>query len=79
MFVSVDGPSLAQGVDLVIHTAGPFQWKETCAVLEAAISAGTPYIDVCDDADYANVSSNCKQLRVNSTESDLTQVRKAAT
>jgi hypothetical protein len=46
-----------QGVDLVIHTAGPFQWKQTCSVLEAAIAAGTPYIDVCDDADYSAVST----------------------
>ena len=44
-----------QGMDLVIHTAGPFQWKQTCSVLEAAIAAGTPYIDVCDDADYSAV------------------------
>ena len=47
--------ALRQGMDLVIHCAGPFQWKEECAVLEAAIAAGTPYIDVCDDADYSKV------------------------
>jgi hypothetical protein len=26
------------GVDLVVHTAGPFQREQKCAVLEAAIS-----------------------------------------
>lgn len=47
--------SWMQGMDLVIHCAGPFQWKETCAVLDSAIAAGTPYLDVCDDADYSKV------------------------
>lgn len=41
------------GADLVIHTAGPFQRKERCAVLEAAIAVKTPYMDVCDDRDYS--------------------------
>lgn len=44
-----------QGFDLVIHTAGPFQWKLTCSVLEAAIAAKVPYIDVADDADFSAV------------------------
>ncbi|KAF8706500.1 hypothetical protein HU200_030776 [Digitaria exilis] len=42
-----------QGVDLVIHTAGPFQRAEECTVLQAAISTKTAYIDVCDDTDYS--------------------------
>ncbi|TVU03761.1 hypothetical protein EJB05_50699, partial [Eragrostis curvula] len=42
-----------QGVDLVVHTAGPFQREQKCAVLEAAISTKTAYIDVCDDTDYS--------------------------
>ena len=42
-------------MDLVVHCAGPFQGKDTCAVLEAAIAAGTPYVDVCDDAEYSKV------------------------
>ncbi|CAN6330469.1 unnamed protein product [Urochloa humidicola] len=42
-----------QGVDLVVHTAGPFQRVEECAVLQAAISTKTAYIDVCDDTDYS--------------------------
>ncbi|KAG2622920.1 uncharacterized protein LOC120696663 [Panicum virgatum] len=42
-----------QGVDLVVHTAGPFQRAEDCTVLQAAISTKTAYIDVCDDTDYS--------------------------
>lgn len=53
----IDDPtSLAaalKGADLVIHAAGPFQRRNDCAVLEAAIAAGVPYMDVCDDADYS--------------------------
>eukprot|EP00899_Mesostigma_viride_P002430 jgi/Mesvir1/12188/Mv00425-RA.2 len=41
------------GKSLVIHTAGPFQRKPTCAVLEACISEKVPYIDVCDDVEYS--------------------------
>ncbi|KAL8140188.1 LOW QUALITY PROTEIN: hypothetical protein V2J09_006209 [Rumex salicifolius] len=40
-------------VDLVVHTAGPFQQTEKCTVLEAAIRTKTAYIDVCDDTSYA--------------------------
>lgn len=40
-------------VDLVVHTAGPFQQAEKCTVLEAAIQSKTAYIDVCDDTSYA--------------------------
>ncbi|RVW54218.1 hypothetical protein CK203_080172 [Vitis vinifera] len=40
-------------VDLVIHTAGPFQQAEKCTVLEAAIETKTAYVDVCDDTTYA--------------------------
>ncbi|PRW58282.1 saccharopine dehydrogenase [Chlorella sorokiniana] len=53
----VDDPaSLAaalKGADLVIHTAGPFQRRSDCNVLEAAIAAGVPYMDVCDDTAYS--------------------------
>ena len=42
-----------KGVSLVVHTAGPFQRKDTCGVLEAAIATGTPYMDVCDDTDHS--------------------------
>ena len=53
----IDDPaSLAaalKGADLVIHTAGPFQRRTECNVLEAAIAAGVPYMDVCDDTEYS--------------------------
>lgn len=55
--VDIDVPqSLLQalnGADLVIHAAGPFQRATSCAVLEAAIACGVPYLDVCDDTEYA--------------------------
>ncbi|RLN00626.1 hypothetical protein C2845_PM06G14890 [Panicum miliaceum] len=46
-------PAPAESVDLVVHTAGPFQRAEECTVLQAAISTKTAYIDVCDDTDYS--------------------------
>ena len=46
----VDQPSslaaALRGADLVIHAAGPFQRRSDCSVLEAAIAAGVPYLDV---------------------------------
>lgn len=57
-----DAASLAaalEGADLVVHTAGPFQRRERCGVLEAAIAASVPYLDVCDDTAY---SQRAKQL-----------------
>eukprot|EP00904_Undaria_pinnatifida_P012410 jgi/Undpi1/829/HiC_scaffold_10.g04293.m1 len=54
-----DAPSLAKalaGCDLVVHTAGPFQRKSRPEVLEAAIQAKVPYVDVCDDAGLATVA-----------------------
>ena len=45
-------------VDLVVHTAGPFQRGEP-QVLRAAIATQTPYMDVCDDLDYAR---KCREL-----------------
>lgn len=45
--------SAVKDCDLVLHCAGPFQRKNECLVLEAAIQAKKPYIDVCDDNDYA--------------------------
>ncbi|KAL3653344.1 hypothetical protein CASFOL_003025 [Castilleja foliolosa] len=41
-------------VDLVVHTAGPFQQSEKCTVLEAAIQNKTAYLDVCDDTSYSS-------------------------
>ena len=46
--------SAIAGADLVVHSAGPFQGGgDKCAVMDAAIAAGVPYLDGCDDADYA--------------------------
>ncbi|KAF7827335.1 Saccharopine dehydrogenase / Homospermidine synthase [Senna tora] len=42
-----------EDVDIVVHTAGPFQQTEGCSVLEAAIKTKTAYVDVCDDTNYA--------------------------
>ena len=36
--------SAIQGCDIVLHTAGPFQRKKECLVLEAAIQAKIPYL-----------------------------------
>ncbi|KAM0869174.1 hypothetical protein ACQ4PT_040847 [Festuca glaucescens] len=58
-FVEIDTGNAAmlkealQDVDLVVHTAGPFQGGTECTVLQAAISTKTAYIDVCDDMDYS--------------------------
>ncbi|XP_074321257.1 uncharacterized protein LOC141657811 [Silene latifolia] len=50
-----------EDVDLVVHTAGPFQQAESCSVLEAAIRTKTAYVDVCDDSSYAfRAKSYCK-------------------
>ncbi|MED6181456.1 hypothetical protein PIB30_019532 [Stylosanthes scabra] len=45
--------SALQGVDLVVHAAGPFQQAEKCSVLEAAINTNTAYVDISDDTNYA--------------------------
>lgn len=36
--------SSMEGCDMVLHTAGPFQRKKECLVLEAAIQAKIPYL-----------------------------------
>jgi saccharopine dehydrogenase-like NADP-dependent oxidoreductase len=46
------------GIDIVIHTAGPFQRRAECSVLEAAIAAGIPYLDVCDDTEYSKAAKS---------------------
>lgn len=46
--------------DVVIHTAGPFQRKESPSrVLQVAMAANVPYMDVCDDLTHAK---ECKKL-----------------
>ena len=50
--VDLDGADLAQsvsGYDLIVHTAGPFQQRTDPALMRAAIAAGIPYCDVCDE------------------------------
>ncbi|XP_058226885.1 uncharacterized protein LOC131335326 isoform X4 [Rhododendron vialii] len=48
-----DTHSIHLDVDLVVHSAGPFQQAEKCTVLEVAIQTKTAYMDVCDDTSYA--------------------------
>ncbi len=48
-------------MDLLVHSAGPFQRRTECNVLEACIAAGVPYMDVCDDADYAQRAKRLHQ------------------
>lgn len=49
------------GAELVVHAAGPFQRKGNCAVLEAAIDLRVPYVDVCDDSEYAEQTKSLHQ------------------
>ncbi|XP_062172769.1 uncharacterized protein LOC133878256 isoform X1 [Alnus glutinosa] len=53
-----------EDVDLVVHTAGPFQQAEKCTVLEAAIHTKTAYVDVCDDTTYARRAKSFKSRAV---------------
>lgn len=50
--------ALGHGWSLIIHTAGPFQGVEKPVVLQEAISAGVPYVDVCDDTDLCKVAKD---------------------
>ena len=45
-------------MDLVIHTAGPFQGRKTPAVLDAAILASSSYLDVCDETSLVSLVKN---------------------
>ncbi|KAL5766456.1 hypothetical protein ACOSP7_017073 [Xanthoceras sorbifolium] len=51
-------------VDLVVHTAGPFQQAQKCTVLEAAIETKTAYLDVCDDTSYAFRAKSLKNKAI---------------
>lgn len=43
--------------DVVVHTAGPFQGRNTpCEVLRASIKAGCDYVDICDDVSHAEMA-----------------------
>lgn len=50
-FIRSSSQPKAQAVDLIIHTAGPFQGKVNArnGILEACVDSSIPYIDVCDD------------------------------
>ena len=52
--IDLDGGAAAlsaavAGASLVVHTAGPFQGREEPSLLRAALGAGVPYCDVCDE------------------------------
>eukprot|EP00929_Paragymnodinium_shiwhaense_P110165 TRINITY_DN76919_c0_g1_i1.p1 TRINITY_DN76919_c0_g1~~TRINITY_DN76919_c0_g1_i1.p1 ORF type:complete len:484 (-),score=92.46 TRINITY_DN76919_c0_g1_i1:4-1455(-) len=53
--------ALARGWDLVIHTAGPFQGVEKPVILEEAIKAKVPYVDVCDDTDLCRTAKELSE------------------
>lgn len=57
-------------VDLVVHTAGPFQRADP-QVLRAAIATKTAYMDVCDDLEY---SEKCKSLNVAAQDAGIAAV-----
>jgi Saccharopine dehydrogenase NADP binding domain len=42
--------------DLIVHTAGPFQGIRVPSVLEAAITHGKSYMDVCDDVALSRIA-----------------------
>ena len=57
-----------------IHAAGPFQRRQDCSVLEAAIAAGVPYLDVCDDTAY---SQRAKQLHAKAAAAGVPAITSA--
>ncbi|XP_038902872.1 uncharacterized protein LOC120089463 [Benincasa hispida] len=61
-------------VDLVIHTAGPFQQTEKCTVLEASINTKTAYVDVCDDTNY---SQNAKSFKNKAIDANIPAITTA--
>ena len=63
-----------EGADLVLHAAGPFQRKGSRLVLETAIAMGVPYVDVCDDAEYAQ---SCKELHQQAVQAGVPAITTA--
>ncbi|XP_022152949.1 uncharacterized protein LOC111020567 isoform X2 [Momordica charantia] len=61
-------------VDLVVHTAGPFQQTKKCTVLEASIDTKTAYVDVCDDTNY---SWNAKALKNKAIDANIPAITTA--
>lgn len=43
-------------LDLVVHTAGPFQGRKDPVLLRSCIQEGIPYVDVCDEYELAVTS-----------------------
>ena len=80
MDIDKDGlPALAsvikgQRVDVVVHTAGPFQQRTNPTLLEASIAAGTPYVDVCDEPPLCAKS---KLLHGEAVQADISAVTAA--
>ena len=58
----------------MLHTAGPFQRKNSQLVLETAIAMGIPYVDVCDDAEYAQ---DCKRLHQRAVDAGVPAITTA--
>jgi saccharopine dehydrogenase-like NADP-dependent oxidoreductase len=63
---------LLQNIDLVVHTAGPFQNKQdtTNGILQACVEANVPYIDVCDD--YATAVAAKRKYAASSVNNNQT-------
>jgi len=61
-----------EGADLVINTAGPFQRRDNCAALEAAIDSGVKYLDVCDDSAYGAKAKALNEKAKNANISAIT-------
>jgi hypothetical protein len=62
--VDINNPELLEnalhGVDLVFHSAGPFQTGHP-VVFEAALKAGVDYVDIADEIDYARTAKKHQQ------------------
>jgi len=56
------------GRSLIVHTAGPFQQREDPALMRAAIAAGVPYCDVCDELVLAR---NAKALSASAADAGV--------
>ena len=52
--------SVLPGYDLVVNTAGPFQGLSSPDLLEACLTLGIQYVDVCDDIALSRVARSTK-------------------
>eukprot|EP00931_Biecheleriopsis_adriatica_P087400 TRINITY_DN61882_c0_g1_i1.p1 TRINITY_DN61882_c0_g1~~TRINITY_DN61882_c0_g1_i1.p1 ORF type:complete len:448 (-),score=60.01 TRINITY_DN61882_c0_g1_i1:58-1401(-) len=53
--------ALSQDWSLLVHTAGPFQGIDQPVLLEEAVRAGVPYVDVCDDTELCKVAKGMSE------------------